>query len=193
VATRSVGLFGGTFDPPHRGHVEAIHAALRQLDLDEVIVTVAGTPQLKSGPPVASPALRLEMATAAFADIDRVTVSDVEIRRRGPTFTIDTVDELVAADPERSITLLVGADAARGLSSWHRADDLARLVTVAVMPRPGEPIAVPEGFSCVTVDMVPVDLSSTEVRADLRKGVSPEVLVPASVVRILLTHPLYSP
>jgi nicotinate-nucleotide adenylyltransferase len=193
VAGRTRGLFGGTFDPPHLGHVAAARAAVEALRLDELVVTVARDPQRKGAPPLASPELRDEMARAAFEGVDRVVVSDLELRRAGPTYTVDTVESLLDERPGDALTLVLGADAAAALGSWHRADELARLVDVAVVPRPGTPIAVPQGFSVRIVPMAPVDLSSSAVRAALAAGEDPAEMVPPGVVRILLTHPLYAP
>jgi nicotinate-nucleotide adenylyltransferase len=190
---RTRGLFGGTFDPPHAGHVAAVRAALDDADLDEIVVTVAAEPWLKEGPPSAPGWARLEMAQAAFGEIDRVVVSDLELRRGGPTYTIDTVEALLKEEPSARVVLIVGADAAASLRSWHRATELASLVEVAVVPRPGSEAAAPEEFSARTIQMAPVDLSSTAVRAALGRGEDPYGLLPAAVVRSVLTHRLYSP
>ena len=159
---RTRGLFGGTFDPPHAGHVAAVRATLEDLDLDELVVTVAADPWLKGDPPSAPGWARLEMATAAFSSIDR-------------------------------IVLVVGADAAASLGAWHRAHDLASLVEIAVVPRPGTEARAPEEFSVRAVQMAPVDLSSTAVRAALERGEDPSGLLPEAVVRSVLAHRLYSP
>jgi nicotinate-nucleotide adenylyltransferase len=193
VAGRARGLFGGTFDPPHLGHVAAAGAAIEALRLDELVVTVAREPQRKDAPPLAGPELRYEMTRAAFEGVDRVVVLDLELRRAGPTFTIDTVEALLAEHPGDTLTLVLGADAAAALGSWHRATALARLVDIAIVPRPGTPLVAPEGFSARKVPMAPVDLSSTTVRAALAAGADPSRLVPPGVVRTLLTHPLYAP
>lgn len=121
METRRLGVFGGTFDPPHLGHVRAVAAARDQLALDRLIVTVANDPWRKPESPTASPALRLDMARAAFSGMDRVEVSDLEIVRGGPTYTVDTVEALLASDPKTSIVVILGADAAAGLREWHRA------------------------------------------------------------------------
>jgi nicotinate-nucleotide adenylyltransferase len=193
VAGRARGLFGGTFDPPHLGHVAAARAAIEALRLDELVVTVARDPQRKEAPPLANPELRDAMTRAAFEGVERVVVRDLELRRSGPTYTIDTVESLLAEHPGDPLTVVLGADAAAGLGSWHRATELAQLVDVAIVPRPGTPIRVPEGFSARAVPMAPVDLSSTAVRAALAAGVDPADLVPPGVVHMLLTHPLYAP
>lgn len=190
---RARGLFGGTFDPPHLGHVAAARAAVAALGLDELVVTVARDPQRKAAPPLADPELRDEMTRAAFEGVDRVVVRDLELRREGPTYTIDTVEALLAEFPGDPLTVVLGADAAVGLPRWHRAGALATLVDVAIVPRPGTPLVAPQGFSVREVPMAPVDLSSTGVRAALAAGEDPAGLVPLGVVRILLTHPLYAP
>jgi nicotinate-nucleotide adenylyltransferase len=190
---RTRGLFGGTFDPPHAGHVAAVRAALDDLGLDELVVTVAADPWLKGAPPSAPGWARLEMAEAAFSSIDRVLVSDLELRRGGPTYTIDTVEALLAESPGDRLVVVVGADAAASLGAWHRSGDLAALVEIAVVPRSGAVVRVPEEFYVRTVRMVPVDLSSTSVRAALERGEDPKGLLPEAVVRSVLAHRLYSP
>jgi nicotinate-nucleotide adenylyltransferase len=187
-----LGLFGGTFDPPHLGHVRAARAAVASLGLERLVVTVAADPTHREAP-TAPAALRLEMAHAAFDGEDRVEVSDLELRRGGPTYTIDTVLELRREVPDLDVVVVLGADAAAGLPTWHRADELASLVAVAVVPRPGGPFERPEGFFLMDVRMEPIDLSSTAVREALRRGDDPASLVPAGVVRALLTNRLYSP
>jgi nicotinate-nucleotide adenylyltransferase len=190
METRRLGVFGGTFDPPHLGHVRAVAAARDQLALDRLIVTVANDPWRKPESPTASPALRLDMARAAFSGMDRVEVSDLEIVRGGPTYTVEA---LLASDPKTSIVVILGADAAAGLREWHRAGDLARLATVAVVPRPGSEIPESGAFRLEVVQMDPVDLSSTSVRDALAAGADPSELLPAGVIPILSSHPLYSP
>jgi nicotinate-nucleotide adenylyltransferase len=187
-----LGLFGGTFDPPHLGHVRAARAAVASLGLERLLVTVAADPRHREEP-TAPAALRLEMARAAFEGEDRVEVSDLELRRGGPTYTIDTVLSLRPVVTDVDVVVVLGADAAAGLATWHRADELAVMVTVAIVPRPGGPFARPEGFSVLDVQMEPVDLSSTAVREALRRGEDPSGLVPPGVVRALLTNRLYSP
>ncbi len=189
---RVVGLFGGMFDPPHLGHVAVARAARGALGLDVLVVTVARSPGHRADP-VAAPEVRLEMAHAAFDDLDGVVVSDRELRRAGPTYTIDTVEELLEEGPDDHVVLLVGADAAEGLPGWHRAGELARLVEVAVVPRPGTSSGLPPGFRARIVAMDPIDLSSTQVRAALAAGGDPTGLIPARVVPLVTARRLYSP
>ena len=131
-----VGIFGGTLDPVHLGHLAAIQAARERLSLDEVIVVPAGSPRLKARSPEASGAHRLEMARLATAQHPGTAVSDMEIRRPGPTYTVDTLEALA---PGRELFLLVGADALRQIDLWHRPSRIFRLSRPAVFARPGQP------------------------------------------------------
>jgi nicotinate-nucleotide adenylyltransferase len=163
VNVRRIGLFGGTFDPPHFGHVAALQAAAGSGRYDLIEVTVAGDPYLKrlvGG--VHDATVRLAMARAAFDDLDLVEVSDREIMRDGPSYTIDTVRELLRDCDE--VDLIVGADLAEQLNRWHRADELRTLVRVGVVPRPGATAVVPDGWVSYEIPMDPVDLSSSYVR-----------------------------
>jgi nicotinate-nucleotide adenylyltransferase len=163
VNVRRIGLFGGTFDPPHFGHVAALRAAAASGRYDLIEVTVAGDPYLKvlEGN-VRDATVRLAMAIAAFGDLELVEVSDREIRREGPSYTIDTVRELL--EECDAVDLIVGADLSRQLDGWHKADELRTLVRVGVVPRPGSTSVVPDGWECYEIPMDPVDLSSSFVR-----------------------------
>jgi nicotinate-nucleotide adenylyltransferase len=163
VNIRRIGLFGGTFDPPHFGHVAALKAAAASGRFDLIEVTVAGDPYRKRlEGNVRDASVRLAMARAAFADLDLVEVSDREIRREGPSYTIDTVHELLK-DCD-AVDLIVGADLAEQLNAWHEADELRTLVRVGIVPRPGAPSIVPDGWVSYEIPMDPVDLSSSYVR-----------------------------
>jgi nicotinate-nucleotide adenylyltransferase len=161
VKVRRLGLFGGTFDPPHFGHIAALEAAARTDRFDRLIVTVAGDPYLKSDD-VAPASLRLAMAHAAFDDLPLVEVSDIEIRREGPSYTVDTVREFLnVAD---AVDLIVGADLATQLDQWQGCEELRDLVEVGIVPRPGASSTAPDGWRWYEIPMEPVDLSSTYVR-----------------------------
>ena len=179
--TGRLGLFGGTFDPPHLGHQAALRAVWATGLLDHIVVTVAGDPYLKSAGTTLTPAdVRLAMAHAAFDGMPGVQVSDIEVRRSGPTYTFDTVTELSAS--ASTVTLIVGADVLSQLPRWHRADELAALVDVLVLPRDGGDTTLPAGWRGATVAMDPVDVSSTDVRQRLENGENPRDLVPAAIV-----------
>ncbi len=180
---RHLGLFGGTFDPPHLGHVAALRAASASGRFDRIVVTVAGQPYRK-GLDVLSAEVRLAMAHAAFDDIALVEVSDMEIRRHGPSYTVDTVRELLVNSD--AVDLIVGADLASQLNEWHEANELRQLVDVGVVPRPGSSSQPPAGWRHYEIDMQPVDLSSTFIRdmslsdTDL-KNYLPESVIPLYV------------
>lgn len=179
--TGRLGLFGGTFDPPHLGHQAALRAVWETRSLDRIVVTVAGDPYLKSSDATVTPAeIRLAMAHAAFDGMEGVEVSDLEIRRGGPTYTIDTVEELLqTAD---SVALIIGADVVAQLPRWHRANELATMVDVVVLPRDNGSTELPAGWTGALVAMAPVDVSSTDVRRRLENGENPWDLVPPAVV-----------
>ena len=181
MTRRRLGLFGGTFDPPHRGHVAALRAAAATQRFDAIEVTVAGDPyQKRLSGSVLPAAARLEMARAAFADLALVTVSDREIRREGPSYTIDTVRELLEDFDE--VDLIIGADLTDQIDAWHEASTLRTLVKVGVVPRPGGPTVLPKGWDSYLIDMDPVDLSSTYIRDIPEHGDALERYLPEKVV-----------
>ena len=160
---KRVGLFGGTFDPPHLGHVAAISVAWQSGLFDHVLVTVAGDPYEKSNDRAVSPATeRLAMAHAAFGDLEGVEVSDREIQRSGPTYTIDTARELCAEGC--TVELLVGADAADRIDQWRDAGTLATIVTVGIFPRDDRVVQLATRWRSHIFEMTPVDLSSSRLR-----------------------------
>ncbi|HEY5266344.1 MAG TPA: nicotinate-nucleotide adenylyltransferase [Acidimicrobiales bacterium] len=180
MKVRRLGLFGGTFDPPHFGHVAALEAAALSGRFDRLEVTVAGDPYQKSTTQVRPASLRLAMAHAAFDDLPLVHVSDLEIRRQGPSYTIDTVRELF--EVAEAIDLIVGADLAMQLDGWHEADVLHDLVEVGIVPRPGSITLEPYGWRCYEIPMDPVDLSSRYIRALAPSAENLRKLVPAAVI-----------
>ncbi len=191
-----VGVFGGTFDPPHNGHLAAARAAVEHLDLDRLLLTVANDPWQKTADQPVSPAAdRLALAAALAEEVPRGEVSDAEIRRGGPSYTVDTVEELRAdlasADPE--IWVVVGADLVPGLGTWHRAADLARLAALAVVTRPGAGAPdLPPGWRATLVPGVAVDVSSSAVRRRLAREEPVDDLVPPAVVRCITRLGLYA-
>lgn len=199
---RRIGLFGGTFDPPHLGHLVVAEAVRDQLDLDEVRMVVANEPWQKAPDRSITDALvRLEMVEAALGRTSGepapgLVASAVEIERGGPSYTIDTLDALRAAEPETKWLVVVGADAAAGLDTWHRAADLARVAEIVVVNRsrldPQEDEAVvPPGWQWSAVDIPTIGISSTEIRARVAEQRSIRFLTPNSVVSIIERAGLY--
>ncbi|HHC08904.1 MAG TPA: nicotinate (nicotinamide) nucleotide adenylyltransferase [Actinobacteria bacterium] len=183
------GILGGTFDPPHIAHLVAAEAAYRQLGLDRVTFLPAGAPWQKSGRRVSAPEHRWAMTRRAVAGVEYFDADDREVRRPGWTYTIDTLEELA----ER-VVLVLGADAARGLPTWHRAEDVLARVEVAVVPRPGvarEEVDAVLGARASWLDVPPLEVSGTRLRSMVAAGRSVRFLVPDPVWRYIDDHGLY--
>ena len=178
-----VGIFGGTFDPPHVGHLVAASQARHQLGLSSVTLMVANEPWQKLGERTLTPAaIRLELVTRAVDGHGGLRAGDAEIRRGGPTFTIDTLEELAVEQPGVEVVVILGADAASGLASWHRAEEVAAAATIAVLERPGAPVTAPmPGVRLERVAMPSLEISSSDLRGRCRRGEPVEFLVPDGV------------
>jgi nicotinate-nucleotide adenylyltransferase len=190
VAEAPVGLFGGSFDPVHLGHLIAARVAAERLGLAEVRFIPAAAQPHKGGRHVAGPEDRLAMLRLAIAGEPGFAVETLELERPGPSYTVDTLRALRAREPERPFILLVGADAARDLPRWREAEVIPSLARVAVLTRPGSepPVAV----GAVEVVAVPaVDISATEVRRRVADGRRLRFWVPDAVVEYIATRGLY--
>jgi len=186
-----LGIFGGTFDPLHVGHVVAAVEVRSALQLDQVLFVVAGDPWQKRGDVVASAADRLVMVRAGVEGIDGLAVSDLEVVRSGATYTIDTVREL--ANPRRDLYLIVGDDVAAKLDSWREVGALRALATLVVVARDGvEDVAGTAGWPTERVAIPRLDVSSTELRERLASGRPIDGLVPPGAVRTIRERHLYT-
>ena len=167
-----IGIVGGTFDPPHFGHLALANAASEALQLSEVRFVVANDPWQKSGDQrVTAAKIRLEMVQALVGETTKFVVSDSEIRRGGPSYTIDTVKELHEKSRKKIlISLILGADAAGGLQSWHRSEELRQLVQIVVVDRAWSARDVPKGWRFQRLEMESVDISSSTIRERVREG-----------------------
>lgn len=165
---RRIGLLGGTFDPPHRAHVEIARAVLAADLVDEVLVIPAGDPWQKAD--VTSADNRFHMTELAFADEPDCTVSDIEVSRTGATYAFDTLTALSRDDVQ--LRYIVGSDTFAALDTWHRIADVVRLCDFLVIPRPNSTVSVPplSQLTYTSVPMSPIDLSSTEIRDGLLAG-----------------------
>lgn len=192
VGHRRVGVFGGTFDPPHIGHLVTAMRVMERLDLDVVLLVVANVPWQKTAHRRVSPAVdRLDMVTAAVADEPGLDVCDLEVRRGGVSYTIDTLEALRESGPDDDIVLVLGADAANGLHTWERWEELATMCRLAVVDRPGTSVAVPGGFTFDHVRVPLLDVSSTDLRQRVRQGLSIRFLVPEAVASLIEERRLY--
>lgn len=184
-----IGILGGTFDPVHVGHLMDAAAARYQLGLNRVLVVVARDPWQKHGRVIAPAEQRFEMLVAAIDGVDGLEASRVELDRDGPTYTVDTVEQLVA--PGRELVLVMGSDVAAALHSWHRVDELRELVTLAIVDRDDARLPDPEGWQVERVAVPRLDLSSTDLRRRVAAGEPIEFLVPTPAVRVMRTYGLY--
>ena len=208
-----IGIFGGTFDPIHCGHLRTAFELWQDLRLAEVRLLPAGHPPHRDQL-YASAAMRLQMVRAAIAAQPSFVVDDREVRRSGPSFTFDTLKELRAEFPDRSLCLLLGMDAFLGLPQWHRWRELLDLAHIVVAHRPGwrAPLTGPLGAvmvdhgtgnvralherraGCVYVHAgTQLEISSTELRALLVAGRDPRYLVPEEVRQIIFRTRCYAP
>ena len=208
-----IGIFGGTFDPIHYGHLRTAFELWQLLRLTEVRFPPAGSPPHREQP-LASAELRLRMVRAAVAGEPAFTVDDREMRRSGVSYSVDTMAQLRAEFPQRSLCLLLGMDAFLGLPHWHRWRELLELAHVVVAHRPGWKAPTMGPLGEVMVDrgtgsirdlhektagriyvhaVTQLEISSTELRQLIVAGHDPRYLVPDEVRRILLDTQCYSP
>jgi nicotinate-nucleotide adenylyltransferase len=189
-----IGVFGGTFDPPHVGHLLLASDAREALRLDSLIFIPAATQPFKiHSPAIASPQDRLEMVRLAVADDANYTVDDTEIARKGLSFTVDTLEHLSKKHPGAELFLLLGEDALAGVEQWRNPERIRELATLAVMRRtdPGGAPVAPIAPGVKAVSTRRVDVSSTEIRDRLRAGKSIKGFVPESVERFIDARGLY--
>jgi nicotinate-nucleotide adenylyltransferase len=192
-AGRRIGLFGGTFDPIHRGHVEVAESVWRALGLDRMLVVVANEPWQKQDRPVTPAEDRFAMVSAALAGRPGLEPSRIELDRGGPSYTVDTVRDLLEPEPEAEIVVVVGGDVVTGLDGWHQPEALRQLATLAIVDRPGVPVAdPPPGWRYVHVPVAPPDVSSTDLRARLEAGEPVHDDLPESVIRCISERGLYA-
>ena len=189
-----IGVFGGTFDPPHIGHLLVASDAREALKLDRLIFVPTGVQPFKvEAPPVASGQDRLEMVRLAVADDANYVVDDAEINRKGLSFTVDTLELLAGRNAGSQLFFLLGQDSLAGFAQWRNPARILELATLALVTRSGSPEAGAwrnaEGL--VMVSTRRIDVSSTEIRERLRAGKSIKGFVPESVERFIDARGLY--
>jgi nicotinate-nucleotide adenylyltransferase len=183
---------GGTFDPIHLGHLAIAGQARAKLGLDEVVFVPAGRPWQKAA--VAAAEDRYTMVQLAVAGRPGFRVSRVEVDRGGPTYTVDTLREFHAQQPDVEWWFVAGADTLAGLDTWHEPDEVVRLAKFAVAARPGAAVTRElgvRGLPVTVLDVDEVDVSSTEIRARLGRGEAIGGLVPPEVEAYIRAHGLY--
>lgn len=195
-----LGLLGGTFDPVHRGHLAIAAAARDQLGLEKVLFVPAGLPWRKSGREIAPVEDRLAMLRLAIGGEPKFELATMELEREGPTYTADTLEALRAERPGDDLFFIVGQDALVDLPNWVRPERIIELATLAVARRPDVTQAEVEEAArrlpgllerVVWLDMPPLDISATEIRARVRRGEAIDGLVPSPVTEYIWERGLY--
>lgn len=193
-----LGVLGGTFDPVHNGHVAAAEAAVECAELDEVVFVPAGDPPHRPAAE-ATPRQRLEMCRLAVEGDSRFAVSDIEVRRDGPSYTLDTLLALRGENPHAELFLILGWDAAAQLRSWHRPDEVLALAPIVVVSRPGRGAPGEAELRSAGLDPSRIivcarptpAVSGSEIRRALMAGKGIAGMVPPAVERYIAAHHLY--
>lgn len=187
-----IGLYGGSFNPVHLGHLLVAGAALAELELDQLRLIPAARSPFKPAQEPAPANLRVRMLRLAFAAWERCVVDLQEIERGGISYTVDTLRTVRKRHPSAGLFYLIGGDHLSALSQWREAEALSRLAEFVVVPRPGEVIGPsPAPFRVRTLRGFPLALSSSEVRARVGEGRSIATLVPRAVEEVIRNNALY--
>ncbi|HEY5272174.1 MAG TPA: nicotinate-nucleotide adenylyltransferase [Acidimicrobiales bacterium] len=199
MTPRRLGVFGGTFDPVHVGHLVAAVNARAALDLDTVLLVVANLPWQKIGERTISDAGdRLAMVAAAAASADGIEASAIEIQRGGSSYTADTLSELHRHDPSAELFVIVGADVVSGLGTWERVDEVRTGATLVVVNRPGSDASPmlgdlgAAGWRVEVIEVPALEISSTDLRERARTGRPLDYLVPDGAIAVIRDRDLYA-
>lgn len=185
-----IGLFGGSFDPIHHGHLIVGRVAAEALGLDVLRFVPAREQPFKQGRHGTSPEHRAAMLSLAIAGSPGFEVELSELQRPGPSYTVDTLRTLQQREPGAELVLLLGADAAAELTAWREADQIPRLARIAVFARPGSP-AVHSPWVSAVVQVPALDISATEIRNRVCRGQSIRYWVPDAIAEYIERHRLY--
>ena len=187
-----IGVFGGTFDPPHVGHLVTAVNVRFELDLDLMILMVANVPWQKVGTRSITPAPdRLAMVRAAVDSVPCLVAGDHEIRSGGHSYTADTLSALADEFPGAELFTVVGDDAAAGIHSWARAAEVIERSRLVVVDRPGEPVRLDPEIDWIRVEVPRLDVSSTDLRERCRDGRPLDYLVTDDVKAVIVDRDLY--
>lgn len=197
---KKMGLFGGTFDPIHQGHIDMALQLADQLQLDGVLLMPTFVPPHKIRESMAAAEHRLAMCRLAAEEYPQLLVSDLELQRQGASFTVDTLSALCDRYPDTEWYLITGADMFTTLRTWHRFEDVARMAALCTVPREGTDTAYlleyaaaleGDGIRCYVDDQPVLDVSSTEIRQRIAAGESTDGMLPSAVAEYIRTHQLY--
>ena len=203
MAIERIGVFGGTFDPVHYGHLLMAEQCREQLELTRVLFVPAQQSPLKSHGPQATPRQRVEMLRMAIAGHADFQVSEIELERPPPSFTVDTLQHLAEANPTAELFFILGSDSLAEFDRWRSPRRIIELAVPVVVARPGsaadlahlQPLAAPERWAKIQAAVVRtplVELSSTDLRARIATGRSVRYMTPRAVEVYLQTHQVYS-
>ena len=191
---RRIGIFGGSFNPPHVAHLIGAEIAREELKLDKLLLLPAAIPPHKQKMTLPASQLRLRMVEAAIADNPCIEVCDIELRREGPSYTIDTLKELRELYPEDQLVLIIGMDNLEIFEQWRSPDEILALAELAVMVRPGYSTenVKPELLERVRFVEIPLmEISGTEIRNRIESGLSVKYMVTDAVLNIIQSEGLY--
>jgi nicotinate-nucleotide adenylyltransferase len=197
-----IGIYGGTFDPIHNGHLHVIKELLQSRRIDRIIVIPAGDPQLRERPH-ASGKDRLAMCQIAIDQLgsvrERVELSDIEINRNRPSYAIETVEELLRNDPDQEFAWIIGSDAYRKIGDWHESERLQELISFIVIERPAnsdsaspaseDDVEILDDFESTDIDALKI--SATEIRERIKNGLDLSAMVPPAVRSYIESKGLY--
>ena len=187
-----IGVFGGTFDPPHVGHLVTAVNVRHALQLDLMILMVANHPWQKAGTRSITPAEdRLAMVAAAVADVPGLVAGDHEVRAGGPSYTADTLAALALEHPDAELFTVVGDDAAAWIRSWDRVDEVIDRSRLVVVDRPGDPVELDADVDWIRVEVPRLEVSSTDLRARWADGRPLDYLVTDDVLAVIADRGLY--
>lgn len=195
ASKKKIGIFGGTFDPVHNGHLSIAKSFLRSGFIDTLWILLTPSPPHKEDHKLPY-ALRFKMLSDVFESIDNVIVSDVEQKLSSPSYTVNTIEYLQELHPEYQFYLCLGKDSYRNFENWHRWQKILEHTEILVAERPIDVQHSNKIHQKITpkahfIDHAPVNISSTEVRKRLKKGEPVETMVPASVLKTISKNNLY--
>jgi nicotinate-nucleotide adenylyltransferase len=185
-----IGVLGGSFDPIHHGHLIVGQVASEALGLETLHFIPAREQPFKQGQHRSSPEHRAAMVSLAITGTPKFRLEPLELERPGPSYTVDTLEQLARREGESRLVLLLGADAAAELDSWHQAERIPQLASVVVFARPGSP-APSSRLVAQVIEVPAVDISATEIRRRVRRRMPIKYWVPDSVAEYIARHRLY--
>jgi nicotinate-nucleotide adenylyltransferase len=186
-----LGLLGGTFDPPHFGHIELAASAKRELSLRKIIFIPAKIPPHKTDIVVTDSNVRLEMLKIALKGYTDFEISDIELKREKVSYTFDTIRQTKAEYPEENLYFIIGADNIPELETWYKPEQIIKLAKIAVAQRPGFKKSGKYDKFLVKFNMEPKDVSSTQIRNKVKNNESLDGLLPERLIGYIKRNNLY--